>query len=116
MAHYLASQALPDYAHKFSRHDFTLPQLFACLVVKELLNPNFTSVGNWTPLMCAVAVDISNLDRDDMLQEVEQLLRAGASIVAMNDRGETAVDILNRQCSIDEGIKEQALALLRGDN
>lgn len=31
----LASEALPDYAHKFSRHDFTLSQLFACLVVRE---------------------------------------------------------------------------------
>jgi hypothetical protein len=26
---------LPHYNSKFSRHDFTLPQLFACLVVKE---------------------------------------------------------------------------------
>jgi len=31
----LARQTLPKYASKFSRHDFTLPQLFACLVVKE---------------------------------------------------------------------------------
>ncbi len=34
-AHHLAKQFLPDYSCKFSRHDFTLPQLFACLVVKE---------------------------------------------------------------------------------
>ena len=31
----LARDALPKYSCKFSRHDFTLPQLFACLVVKE---------------------------------------------------------------------------------
>jgi IS5 family transposase len=31
----LARRMLPGYASKFSRHDFTLPQLFACLVVKE---------------------------------------------------------------------------------
>lgn len=31
----LAAQTLPKYASKFSRHDFTLPQLFACLVVRE---------------------------------------------------------------------------------
>ena len=31
----LARQTLPRYSSKFSRHDFTLPQLFACLVVKE---------------------------------------------------------------------------------
>lgn len=31
----LARQALPKYSSKFSRHDFTLPQLFACLVLRE---------------------------------------------------------------------------------
>jgi hypothetical protein len=31
----LAERALPAYASKFSRHDFTLPQLFACLVLRE---------------------------------------------------------------------------------
>src|SRR5947208_16533031 len=34
-AFFLARQTLPNYSSKFSRHDFTLPQLFACLVVKE---------------------------------------------------------------------------------
>src|ERR687893_1691355 len=34
-AYPLASQSLPEYSSKFSRKDFTLPQLFACLVVKE---------------------------------------------------------------------------------
>src|SRR3954467_5168678 len=31
----LAKGTIPDHTSKFSRHDFTLPQLFACLVVKE---------------------------------------------------------------------------------
>src|SRR5918999_1465272 len=31
----LARDALPAYSSRFSRHDFTLPQLFSCLVVKE---------------------------------------------------------------------------------
>jgi hypothetical protein len=34
-AWYLAQDALPKYFNKFSRHDFTVPQLFACLIVKE---------------------------------------------------------------------------------
>ena len=34
-AYELAREALPDYASPFSRQDFTLPQLFACLVVRE---------------------------------------------------------------------------------
>jgi len=34
-AHHLACQCLPEYSSKFSRRDFTLRQLFACLVVRE---------------------------------------------------------------------------------
>jgi hypothetical protein len=35
VAHHLASLSLPKYSSKFSSKDFTLPQLFACLVVRE---------------------------------------------------------------------------------
>jgi hypothetical protein len=35
VAHHLAIHCLPTYPSKFSRKDFTLPQLFACLVVRE---------------------------------------------------------------------------------
>jgi hypothetical protein len=34
-AYELAKLTLPDYSSKFSRKDFTLPQLFACLVLRE---------------------------------------------------------------------------------
>src|SRR5215218_9962882 len=34
-AFYLARGTLPNHKSKFSRKDFTLPQLFACLVVRE---------------------------------------------------------------------------------
>src|SRR5947207_14310357 len=37
----LAGQALPAHTSKFSRHDFTLPQLFGCLVVKEMLRRSY---------------------------------------------------------------------------
>src|SRR5687767_458484 len=40
-AFHLASQSLPTYSNKFSRKDFTLPQLFACLVVKEHLKRSY---------------------------------------------------------------------------
>jgi hypothetical protein len=35
IAHALGREALPKYFSKFSRRDFTLPQLFACLVLRE---------------------------------------------------------------------------------
>ena len=34
-AYRLGKDVLPEYSSCFSRHDFTLPQLFACLVVRE---------------------------------------------------------------------------------
>jgi hypothetical protein len=37
----LASVSLPLYASRFSRKDFTLPQLFACLVVKDHLKRSY---------------------------------------------------------------------------
>jgi hypothetical protein len=40
-AHRLASRVWPAYAHPFSRHDFTLPQLFACLIVREMMKLSY---------------------------------------------------------------------------
>lgn len=41
VAYHLASRSLPDYTSEFSRHDFTLPQLFACLVIKEQMKRSY---------------------------------------------------------------------------
>lgn len=35
-AHELAQRVWPSYKSLYSRHDFTLPQLFACLIVREM--------------------------------------------------------------------------------
>src|SRR2546426_8787563 len=43
-AYHLGKQVLPDYSSKFSRHDFTLPQLFACLVVREHQKKSYRGV------------------------------------------------------------------------
>jgi hypothetical protein len=40
-AYHLARQSLPEYSSKFSRRDFTLPQLFACLVAKEHMRRSY---------------------------------------------------------------------------
>jgi hypothetical protein len=40
----LARGVLPNYLSKFSRHDFTLPQLFACLVVKEQQRKSYREI------------------------------------------------------------------------
>lgn len=41
MAHQLARTQLPEHSCKFSRHDFTLAQLFACLVVREFFGLSY---------------------------------------------------------------------------
>ena len=41
MAYHLARRLLPDHSCKFSRHDFTLAQLFVCLVVREFFALSF---------------------------------------------------------------------------
>jgi hypothetical protein len=41
VAYHLAGRCLPTYSSKFSRRDFTLPQLFACLTVKEMLRRSY---------------------------------------------------------------------------
>jgi hypothetical protein len=43
-AYLLATQCLPKHSHRFSRHDFTLPQLFACLVVREHQKKSYRGV------------------------------------------------------------------------
>lgn len=43
-AHQLALRCLPKHSSKFSRHDYTLPQLFACLVVREHQRKSYRGV------------------------------------------------------------------------
>lgn len=40
-AHDLARRVWPTYSSPWSRHDFTLPQLFACLVAREMLKLSY---------------------------------------------------------------------------
>jgi hypothetical protein len=44
VAWHLGRQVLPKHSSKFSRHDFTLPQLFACLVVREHQNKSYRGI------------------------------------------------------------------------
>ncbi len=43
-AYKLAREVLPDHSSKFSRKDFTLPQLFACLVLREHQHKSFRRI------------------------------------------------------------------------
>jgi hypothetical protein len=41
VAYHLARRLLPEHSCKFSRHDFTLAQLFACLIVREFFGLSY---------------------------------------------------------------------------
>jgi hypothetical protein len=41
IAHAVGCRCLQNYSSKFSRHDYTLPQLFACLVVREQMRLSY---------------------------------------------------------------------------
>lgn len=44
VAHAIGRQALPEYAHRCSPKTYTLPQLFACLVLKTFLRTDYRGV------------------------------------------------------------------------
>jgi hypothetical protein len=77
-AWHLASQSLPEHSSKFSRKDFTLPQLFACLVVKEQMRRSYRGAE-------ALLRDCENWCRDVGLTKVPDhntLCRAAALLLA----------------------------------
>ncbi len=53
-AHELGQQLFDEHAHKFSRKDFTLPQLFACLALREHQKKSYRGVE-------ALLIDCSDL-------------------------------------------------------
>lgn len=44
VAYAIGKQSLPQYSHRFSPKTFTLPQLFACLVLKSFLKTDYRGV------------------------------------------------------------------------
>jgi len=51
------SRTLPPYSHQFSRHDFTLAQLFACLVLRKFFKAGYRDI-------CAYLDDWPTLRQD----------------------------------------------------
>ena len=45
VAHAVGRRQLPEYSHRFSPKKFTLPQLFACLVLKEFLRLDYRKLS-----------------------------------------------------------------------
>jgi len=97
LAHRLAQGLLPTYASTFSRHDFTLPQLFACLVVREHQRKSYRGTE-------ALLSDCRPWCRDIGMKKVPDhntLHRAFHHIVTQH-RSEQMLDLLARWFTIAE--------------
>lgn len=78
VAHHLASQCLKPYSSRFSRHDFTLPQLFACLVLKELLGRSYREAEALladSPQWCSAIGMCKAPDHNTLCRAAKVLLR-----------------------------------------
>lgn len=83
----LGTRCLPRYASKFSRHDFTLPQLFACLVLRQFYNLSYRRTAALladVPEWCA-AIELSRVPDHRTLCDAFDTLTTIASIDAMLD-------------------------------
>ncbi len=72
--------ALPPYGSRFSRHDYTQPQLFALLVLKQFLRTDYRGLvallAEWSELRRAVR--LKKVPHYSTLCYAEQRLLAGA--------------------------------------
>lgn len=71
---------LPPYSSRFSRHDYTQPQLFALLALKQFLRTDYrgvvTLVGEWSELRQALG--LTKVPHYSTLCYAEQRLLNGA--------------------------------------
>lgn len=107
-AYHLACQCLPDYTCKFSRKDFKLAQLFACLVVKEMLKRSYRQAE-------ALLADSESWLRDVGLKRApdHNTLHRAATFLLNKCRVEKLMDVLVRWASLGRllGLSIKPLAM-----
>ena len=105
-AYELARQCLPSYSCKFSRHDYTLAQLFACLVVREHQKQTFRGIE---ALLCDAAHWCKDLgmkrvpDHNTLWRAFHALLRRSRTRRLMDrlTRWMQLINALGRTCAVD---------------
>ena len=88
-AYHLASQSLPDRSSKFSRKDFTLPQLFACLVLRQFFKTDYRGI-------CHILADNPLLLRLKELEALERVTEKIGRIDVTAGSGEGLEVLTNR--------------------
>ena len=92
-AHALAGRLFDEHAHKFSRKDFTLPQLFACLVLREHLKKSYRGVeallADCSDLRAAVGLARAP-DHNTLWRAFEHLVKPSGMDRALDGDGQAA--------------------------
>lgn len=113
-AHELGSELFHEHAHKFSRKDFTLPQLFACLALREHQKKSYRGtealLEDCSDLRDAVGLSRA-ADHNTLWRAFEHLVKPGrmnraldlmagrAKAEGLNVRGDsTKPAVLDRTC------------------
>lgn len=85
MALEIGRRTLPAYGHRYSRQDFTLPQLFACLVLRKFFKTDYRGVVAILADMPALRADLglAKVPHFTTVQKQEKRLLRDPRVVAM---------------------------------
>lgn len=94
-AWHLAHRKLDDYFSKYSRHDFTLPQLFACLVIREMLGLSYRKLEQFLRDSSDWIADLGMSrvpDHNTLCRAAHRLLKEGCVKRLLDEQVAWAVD------------------------
>jgi hypothetical protein len=113
-AWHLAGCKLRRYYNKYSRHDFTLPQLFACLVVRELLRLSYRKLEQFLNDSSEWIADLGMTrvpDHNTLCRAAARLLQENSCKRLLDEQVQWAIDarmlrLSSRPLAIDSSMFE----------
>lgn len=103
----IGRSTFPTYGHRFSRKDFTLPQLFACLVLRKFFNADYRGIceylRDWPALR--EQLGLRKVPHYTTLQKKEAMLLRDARIERLLDE---SVSLVHRSESEPASSKKNA--------
>ncbi|HEV8379776.1 MAG TPA: transposase [Tepidisphaeraceae bacterium] len=113
-AWHLAGCKLRRYYNKYSRHDFTLPQLFACLVVRELLRLSYRKLEQFLQDSAEWIADLGMSrmpDHNTLCRAAARLLQENSCKRLLDEQVKWAIDarmlrLCSRPLAIDSSMFE----------
>ena len=103
----IGHRTFPKYGHRFSRKDFTLPQLFACLVLRKFFKTDYRGICEYLRDMPALReqLGLSKVPHYTTLQKKEAMLLRDVKIERLL---EESVEMVHRSESKPASSKKNA--------